>query len=633
MAVLRGAISALALCLGLLLLAAGPPALAQTTGVIKGVTLDDGGLPIPGVQVTIDAEVLNGAQQEATDVDGRFEFPDLPPGVYSLTAERSGFTTTRREDLQVLIGRDTVLTIELVFSGGGEEIVVCEESSRRPLLTREFLQRVPEGRTYQSAVTTVPGVIGGGNPNVGNPPEDYGGEHYTDYGVNGWVSTDEDALSTFAVDVDTASYAVARRKLREGTLPPPSSVRVEEFVNYFRYAYGGPDDAAAPFAVNLEAAPHPTHPDRHLLRVGLQGRQPEFVEDRPVHLTFLVDSSGSMRSPDKMGLLKQSLHLLVDRLSDDDTVALATYAGGVREVLPPTGAANRRVLHAAIDSLDAGGSTAMEGGLQLAYRLADAARIEGHESRVIVLSDGDANVGATSHEEILESIREYAGRGITLTTVGFGAGNYKDTMMEQLANQGDGNYSYIDGIEEAGKVFGADLEGTLEVIARDVKIQVAFNPEAVRSYRLVGYENRDIADEDFRDDAVDAGEIGAGHQVTAIYEVALAEGWRGAGELAVVRIRNKQPGAEEPAVEWEVGFPASQVREELAGTTDSFRLAAGVALFAELLRGSAEVEGLTYADAYRLIHSAHDPSQALQTQLLELVEEAACLSGEEVALR
>ena len=351
-------------------------------------------------------------------------------------------------------------------------------------------------------------------------------EGYENYGVNPFLDPRQDPLSTFSIDVDTGSYTIARRKLREGGLPPAASVRVEEFVNYFDYSYPTPD-GQVPFAVAMEAAPSPFEPDTTLLRVGIQGQTIDQEDRKPIHLVFLVDTSGSMQSADKIGLLKKSLKLLVNNLHEDDTVAIATYAGWTEKVLEPTSAEDTGRIFDALDRLEANGSTAMSSGLQLAYDMAYEQLDDDSVTRVIVLSDGDANVGASSHEEILRQIGDRAREGVTLSTIGFGMGNYKDTTMEQLANKGDGNYYYIDTLEQAEKVFEEDLLGTLFVIAKDVKIQVEFDPKEVESYRLVGYENRDVADKDFRNDAVDAGEIGAGHRVTALYEVKLRSGaWR-----------------------------------------------------------------------------------------------------------
>ena len=450
-----------------------------------------------------------------------------------------------------------------------------------------------------------------------------GTETYTNYGVNDLVLAERDRLSTFSIDVDTASYTIARRKLNSGVLPPTASVRAEEFINYFDYDYVGPT-GDAPFAVNMEAAPNPFMASHHVLRVGVQGREVSDADRKPVHLTFLVDTSGSMSSPDKMGLVKYSLTHLVENLERGDTVALATYAGSISRVLGPTAVSERAAVEDAIDGLFAGGSTAMSSGIDLAYEMAMASFVAGHENRVVVLSDGDANVGATSHEQILTQITGYAKQGVTLSTIGFGMGNYQDTLMEQLANDGDGNYFYIDSEQEAQKVFGDDLSGTLEVIAKDVKIQVEFNPDAVIGYRLIGYENRDIADKDFRNDAVDAGEIGAGHSVTALYDVVLKDGYRDQ-EIATVRLRNKKPGADSAAVEWETSFPARLIHDELAAASPDFRLAFVAACFAELLRGSPYTAEISYVELLHLLMAGEDP---LDKELMLLIVAAGRLSGE-----
>ncbi|HET7501260.1 MAG TPA: von Willebrand factor type A domain-containing protein, partial [Kofleriaceae bacterium] len=344
-----------------------------------------------------------------------------------------------------------------------------------------------------------------------------GTEDYHDWGKNPWVDASKDHLSTFAADVDTASYTIARRKLNEGTLPPPSAVRVEEFVNYFRYAFPEPAPGT-PFSVVMDAAPSPLAPEHAILRVGVATRPRPPAEHKPAHLVFLVDVSGSMSSPDKLPLVKQSLKILTENLGPADSVALVTYAGSTRVVLPPTPIEGRQRILAAIDELGAGGSTAMASGLDLAYDQAMLGRAPGVTSRVIVCTDGDTNVGPTGTQAILRIIAERAKAGITLSTVGFGMGNYKDALMEQLADKGNGNNFYIDSLAAAKRVFQDQLGANLEVIARDVKLQVDFDPRQVARYRLIGYENRAIADHDFRNDAVDAGEIGPGHQVTAMYE-------------------------------------------------------------------------------------------------------------------
>lgn len=459
-------------------------------------------------------------------------------------------------------------------------------------------------------------------------PEAPNTEHYTEYGTNAMIASAEDHLSTFSIDVDTASYTIARRKLGEGLLPPAASVRVEEFVNYFDYDYQGPS-GDAPFAVNLEAAPHPWEPTHHLVRVGVQGRTLA-AGSRPRRLTFLVDVSGSMQSEDKIGLVKQSLHYLVDRLGPEDSIALVTYAGSTRVVLEATPVTRRATIHAAIEALSAGGSTAMASGLGLAYEQASRAYVKGAENRVLVLSDGDANVGPSSYEEILRTVEDYTKQGITLSTLGFGSGNYKDTTMEQIANKGDGNYTYVDSYAEARRVFGEKMGATLDTIARDVKIQVDFDPDAVLAWRLVGYENRDVADRDFRNDKVDAGEVGSGHAVTAVYDVILADDALSRREpLAEVHIRAKKPGPDSPSREWATTLTARAFQSELRESSADLRRAVAAASFAEILRGSRYAQELRYADVWRLAKSAERRGNERDAELAELIARAGYLAGED----
>jgi len=453
---------------------------------------------------------------------------------------------------------------------------------------------------------------------------------FTDYGVNGFVRTAEDALSTFAIDVDTASYSMTRRQLTDGYLPAAASVRVEEFVNSFDYEYRQPAPGS-PFAVDFEASPSPWNPRSHIVRVGVQGRELTQAQRKPVHLTFLVDTSGSMQSADKLGLVRKTLTMLTNELRDGDTVAIATYAGNTSVVLRPTAIGQRGTILRALDGLSAGGSTAMGAGIDLAYGLADESFVSGAVNRVIVCSDGDANVGQTSHDALSATIKGYAAKGITLTTVGFGTGNYNDTMMERLANDGDGNYAYIDSEREARRVFVDKLESTMEVIAKDVKIQVEWDPTQVVSYRLIGYENRDIADKDFRDDKVDAGEIGAGHQVTAVYEVMLAEG--GSGPLGTVRVRNKAPGPEAPAVERDFALQRSVIRGSVGETSAQFRVALASATFAEVLRGSPFVGEVSLQQVGALAAEAQRAEYPADAELVWLIRRAAGLPRDNVAVR
>lgn len=444
-------------------------------------------------------------------------------------------------------------------------------------------------------------------------------ETYADYGVNPMTDTAEDRLSTFAVDVDTASYAIARRKIVDGQRPPASAVRVEEWVNYFNYEYAGPSDDR-PFAVHMDAAPSPFSPNRHIVRVGVQAKKLSVHERKPVHLVFLVDVSGSMSSPDKLGLAKRALRILVDNLRDGDTVALVTYASGSRIVLEPTGIENKHVIHAAIEDLQAGGSTAMGQGIELAYHLAGQNLSKDSVSRVIILSDGDANVGPSDHAGLLKLIAGHAKEGVTVSTIGFGMGNYKDELMEQLANKGNGNYYYIDGLSQAKRVFAEQLGGTLEVVAKDVKIQVEWNPKAVKRYRLIGYENRDIADDDFRDDKVDAGEIGAGHTVTALYEIELAEGDE-SSSLATVRIRAKQPRGTK-AAESAYLLDRGDVAGSFDGASNDFRFAVAVMAGAEILRGSPHAAEWDLAKVIAIASRAGAEGNSERTEFVELMRTA-----------
>jgi Ca-activated chloride channel family protein len=481
---------------------------------------------------------------------------------------------------------------------GGDDLSAHLEGKRA-----ESVSAAKPARTRTGIATAYgrgAGVVGGTRGAMVVRREAPSSEAYKDYGTNAWVDTTKDALSTFAVDVDTASYTIARRKLTEGALPPKAAVRVEEFVNYFGYRYPRPD-GARPFSVTADLAPSPFTTGRHILRVGVATKPLTVSERKPANLVFLVDVSGSMQSPDKLLLAKRALRILVDNLKDGDTVSLVTYAGSTRVVLAPTGLAYKDRILSSIEELSAGGSTAMASGLELAYQQAAMGLRPGAISRVIVLSDGDANVGNTSHADMLKTIAGHVKEGVTLSTVGFGMGNYKDETMEQLANKGNGNNYYIDGISQARRVFQEQLGGTLEVVAKDVKIQVELDPAQVARYRLVGYENRDVADVDFRNDKVDAGEIGAGTSVTAIYELTpvgsnarLIDPSRynqqpqnvaaTSSEFAFLKMRWKQPGAETSKL-IDRAITDKDTVSDIKSASESMRFATAVAAYGSLLRG------------------------------------------------
>ncbi|MBM7114027.1 vWA domain-containing protein [Archangium primigenium] len=417
---------------------------------------------------------------------------------------------------------------------------------------------------------------------------------------NPYICVSHDRFSTFAVDVDTAAYTLFRRSMAEGRPPPRDAVRVAEWVNYFQYRYPAPQEGD--FHVDLEGAPSPYTPGWHLIKVGVQGRVVPAAQRKPAHLVFLVNTGDSMSSQDKLPLAQKALKLLVRGLNPQDTVALVTSAGGVRDVLPPTPATERDTLFTAIDSLSAKGSATLGSGLELAYRHAARHARPDRVSRVIVLTDGDAHLDGTSASVLYENIRGYVQEGVTLSTVGFGLGGSRDGVLDRLAAKGNGHAYYIDSEDEARRLFQDKLSGTLEVIAQDVKVQVEFNPDAVNTYRLMGYEDRDLADKDFRDDKVDAGEIGAGHTVTALYEVKLVGTH---STLALVRVRAKRPGGVE-AAEQRFLLERGQVHDSLQRASANLRFAAAVAGTADILRGESHAESWNLAAAEVLTEAALD---------------------------
>ena len=411
----------------------------------------------------------------------------------------------------------------------------------------------------------------------------YNDVFFKNYGTNPFIDTEDDHLSTFGMDVDTASYSVTRRYLRDGFLPPPEAVRVEEFVNAFDYNYLPP--SAEAFAVHIEGAPSRFGDGKRLqlLRIGIQGRIVLDENRKDAMLTFVIDVSGSMDMENRLGLVKRALTLLVEQLRPGDKVAIVVYGSRARTVLSHTGIEGRGEILAAIHSLTPEGVTNAEEGLRLGYKLALQNARVGSINRVILCSDGVANVGETGPDAILRKIRSHVQEGIMLTTVGFGMGNYNDVLMEQLANNGNGNYAYVDTLKEAKRVFVENLTGTLQLIAKDAKVQVDFNPQVVSRFRLLGYENRRLDHEDFRDDKADGGEIGSGHSVTALYEIKLHEG--ATGQLATVFIRHEDPDTHRISEINEEIF-TTQLKRNFEDASPEFQLAATIAEFAEILRES-----------------------------------------------
>lgn len=419
-------------------------------------------------------------------------------------------------------------------------------------------------------------------------------------------------VSTFSVDVDTGAYANARRFLTMGQLPPAAAIRTEELINYFRYDYPLPEDPSQPFSITTDVAVTPWNPDTRLLRVGLRGYDLPREERPAANLVFLLDVSGSMGSADKLPLVQTAMRQLAGELQEQDRVSIVVYAGAAGLVLDATNDAAE--IRRAINNLRAGGSTAGGAGIQLAYDIARAHFIEDGVNRVILATDGDFNVGVSNRDALVEMVERQRDSGITLTTLGFGTGNYNEAMMEQIANHGNGNYAYIDSAMEAQKVLSEEMESTLFTIAHDVKIQVEFNPAVVSQYRLIGYENRALAEEDFDNDAVDAGEIGASHQVTALYEIVPADGdgWvrprryadepevpqNRLEEMAFLQLRYKLPG-EDSSILIERPLSASLLANARQARGD-MAFASAVGAYGQLLRGDTLMNGFTFADVAAL---------------------------------
>lgn len=437
---------------------------------------------------------------------------------------------------------------------------------------------------------------------------------FTDYGVRPFVEADEDPLSTFALDVDTGSYTVARRWLAEGVMPAPASVRVEEFVNAFEYDYSPPRSG---LSVSVDGAPSPFDDDNVLVRVAVQAAVVDDDDRKDAALTFVVDTSGSMDRDDRLGLVRESLEELVRELRDEDTVAIVTYGDESAVVLEPTEVRDERRILDAIDALRPGGSTNMEAGLRTGYELAQEAFSEGGINRVILASDGVANVGLTDPDGLTREITDRAINGIQLVTVGFGMGNFNDTLMEQLADQGDGFYAYVDTRDEAEELFENELVDNLTPIARDAKVQVEFDPDVVDEYRLIGFENRGVLDSDFRDDEVDAGELNSGHQATAIYEIDLRRNVD-RDDLGTVTIR-WEPAEGGAAIEIGTDIDVDDLDDDWRDTPADLRMATIVTAWAELLRDSPHTGLIDLEDVARAAAELDDELRTTQSAELEEV--------------
>ena len=469
-------------------------------------------------------------------------------------------------------------------------------------------------------------------------------EKYAAQNDNPVHRTTEQPVSTFSIDVDTGSYSNVRRMLRQGVRPPADSVRAEEFINYFDYQHPTPTNRDIPFRVTTELSPAPWNTQRQLLMIGIKGYDVPKATLPPSNLVFLLDTSGSMESPDKLPLLKQAFSMLVPQLRAQDRVSIVVYAGSAGLVLPPTPGDRHEEILAALDQLQAGGSTNGGDGIRLAYAMARQSFTKNGVNRVILATDGDFNVGTVNQEALETLVADQRKSGIALTTLGFGQGNYNDSMAERLADVGDGNHAYIDTPQEARKVLVEEMQATLLTIARDVKIQVEFNPAQVSEYRLIGYQNRLLNREDFANDKVDAGDIGAGHEVTALYEITPAgstatrlpalrydvkvapQASNANGEMAHLRLRYKLPGTDTSKLV-ETPILASSLT---ARPSQSLRFASAVAAYADLLRGGKHVGDWTWNDVGAAAHaSVGEDRYGLRREFVELVTQARRITAQE----
>ena len=483
---------------------------------------------------------------------------------------------------------------------------------------------------------------------AGAPPyQDYGRENYQAFEDHGIKWVEKDPVSTFSIDVDSASYANVRRSINEGFLPNRDAVRVEELINYFSYQYPAPDKNK-PFSIYQEVGPAPWDTDKTLLHVAVNSKDPEDQgELPPANLVFLIDVSGSMQAPNKLHLLKRAMKMLVRQMRPEDTVGIAVYAGAAGEVLAPTSGAEQQKIMNAIDRLSAGGSTNGAAGIHLAYQMAQGAFIKEGINRVMLATDGDFNVGTADVDGLEALVERKRKSGVALSVLGFGTGNLNDHMMQKIAQVGNGNAAYIDSMQEARKVLVDELGATINTVAKDVKIQIEFNPKVVESYRLIGYETRHLNREDFNNDKVDAGEVGEGHTVTALYELSLvgsanklvdplryqepeqASNPPGAdAELAFVKVRYKEPDAETSKLHSEaVRF--GNLHKNLANTSTAYQFSAAVAWFGQSIRGNKFLDGEQFDAIVKLAKTAKGQDEhGYRSEFIQLVQTASVLAPE-----
>jgi len=600
---------------------------AQARTITGRITAAADGSGLPGVLIVRKGTGLSAQ----SDVNGKYTI-QLPAGKSILVFSFIGYQTK-----EVEVGISNIIDVVLHEDKTSlNEVVVSSRGIARDQKSMGYAQTGDTFRHKNDQYYSQPA------PAEYEPA--FNTEEYDFINENGFRPAKDSPLSTFSIDVDAASYSNVRRFLQNGQLPPADAVRVEEMINYFDYSYEQPK-GEHPFSVYTEISTSPWNEKRRLVHIGLQGKIIP-TENLPAsNLVFLIDVSGSMDSPNKLPLLKASFRMLTQQLREQDHVAIVVYAGAAGLVLPPTSGDNKQAILAALDNLQAGGSTAGGAGIELAYKVAKENFLPGGNNRVVLATDGDFNVGESSNggmERLIEAKRK---DGVFLTVLGFGMGNYKDSKMEILADKGNGNYAYIDNLQEAQKVLVNEFGGTMFTIAKDVKIQVEFNPDRVKAYRLIGYENRALRNEDFNNDKKDAGELGSGHSVTALYEIIPADSDEAidsidplkyqrtrpakaigvSDELLTIKLRYKLPQEEVSRL---IEHPLIDSHTPLAKTTANFRWSAAVAGFGMLLRGSEYVKGWRYDDVAMLAQGAKGRDQfGYQTEFIGLVKSMAAIGS------
>lgn len=563
-------------------------------------------------------------------------------GTYKITAPNKNdkllFTGPGLELLEVAINGRSVINVTLKqVALMTQEVVVTAIGHKRSEKSLGY-----RGGVVAPTVSSQPidGFYG-----FDQPRDDFNREGYENITENIFLKATDNPLSTFSIDVDAASYSNVRRFLSQGQLPPAGAVRIEEMVNYFKYEYPQPTKGE-PFSINTEISDAPWNKEHKLVLIGLQGKKIP-TENLPAsNLTFLIDVSGSMQGPERLGLVKASMKMLVDQLREQDKISMVVYAGAAGLVLAPTSGAEKTKIKDAIDKLEAGGSTAGGAGIKLAYKTAKDNFAKGGNNRVILCTDGDFNVGVSSDDGMVRLIEEERKSGVFLTVLGYGMGNYQDAKMQKLADKGNGNHAYIDGISEAKKVLVNEFGGTLFTIAKDVKLQIEFNPAKVQGYRLIGYENRMLAKEDFNDDKKDAGELGSGHTVTALYEI-IPVGVKSSflkdvdklkyqknieplskssntGEILTVKFRYKAPDGEVSKL---IEHVVQDKQISIAKTSDNFRFAAAVAQFGMLLRNSEFKSNASFTDVINMARKAKgSDDEGYRSEFIRLAESAEMLA-------